>query len=101
MSETKGMAEMRDLNHTYPRVLHAFSSGERTICFADGCRVRTGLDGVTIRADESVFEPYPTDGINRHDFWAHWPQHEACGEVMHVGYGPETYGHTDVIVVGL
>lgn len=68
----------------------------------NGCRVRTDLDGVTVRMDETALEPYPTTREpRRHDFWAHWVEHEANGEVETKSYGPEAYGHIDVIVIGL
>lgn len=59
---------------TYPRVLHTGQDGTSTIEFADGCRVRTGLDGITVRSDERMYEPY-SEPFGPHDFLAHWTDH--------------------------
>lgn len=71
--------------------------GCNVVRFSDGCTVRTGQDGRTIRADLLRDEPE----FGPHDFWAHWVTHEANGEVETKSYGPETYGHIDVIVIGI
>lgn len=72
--------------------------GCNVVQFSDGCTIRTGQDGRTVRYD-MLRDTAEEFGPN--DFWAHWVEHEARGEVETKCYGPSTYNHVDVIVTGI
>lgn len=69
--------------------------GCNVVRFDDGCTIRTGMDGRRVSSDLLRDEPE----YGPHDFWAHWVEHEARGEVETKCYGPATYNHVDVLVI--